>query len=78
MAPTSASNVKQLVANSKFHDETLCQLLDAARLKLIGGEARKALQRAARARVIELKDMKAQAEVSQLTQPPAIGWRGQS
>jgi hypothetical protein len=33
--------------------------LDAARLNLIGGEAKKALNRAARARVVELKDIKA-------------------
>lgn len=61
---TSPSNVKQLVENSKFHDEILCQLLDAARLNLIGAEAKKALQRAARARVIELRDMRHKGEVS--------------
>lgn len=33
--------------------------MDAARLNLIGGEAKKALNRAARARVVELKDIKA-------------------
>lgn len=68
VAPTTVSNVKKLVADSKFHDETLCQLLDAARLNLIGEEAKKALNRAARARVIELRDLRAatgmQAEVS--------------
>lgn len=61
---TSPSNVKQLVEHSKFHDEILCQLLDAARLNLIGSEAKKALQRAARARVIELRDMRNRGEVS--------------
>ena len=61
-APTTTSNVKQLVASSRFHDDALCQLLDAARLNLIGGEAKKALNRAARARVTELKDMKARGE----------------
>jgi hypothetical protein len=60
---TSPSNVKELVENSKFHDEILCQLLDAARLNLIGSEAKKALQRAARARVIELRDMRKKGEV---------------
>jgi hypothetical protein len=35
--------VKNLVADSKFHDDVLCQLLDAARLNLIGEEAKKAL-----------------------------------
>lgn len=70
VAPTTVSNVKKIVADSKFHDETLCQLLDAARLNLIGEEAKKALNRAARARVIELRDLRAaagvQAEVSGL------------
>ena len=61
---TTPSNVKHIVAESKFHDETLCQLLDAARLNLIGEEAKKALNRAARARVIELRDMRANGEVS--------------
>lgn len=70
-APTTTSNVKHLVANSKFHDETLCQLLDAARLNLIGGEAKKALNRAARARVTELKDMKARGEIDEV--PDAHG-----
>ena len=64
-APTTTSNVKQLVASSRFHDDALCQLLDAARLNLIGGEAKKALNRAARARVTELKDMKARGEVEE-------------
>jgi hypothetical protein len=60
VTPTTVSNVKKIVAESRFHDDTLCQLLDAARLNLIGGEAKKALNRAARARVVELKDLKAQ------------------
>jgi hypothetical protein len=71
MSPTTAtsfettpSNVKHIVSESKFHDETLCQLLDAARLNLIGPDAKRALQRAARARVIELRDMRANGEVS--------------
>ena len=71
IAPTTVSNVKKIVADSRFHDETLCQLLDAARLNLIGGEAKKALNRAARARVVELKDIKAQVhntEASKLGQ----------
>lgn len=61
---TTASNVKRLASDSKFHDETLCQLLEAARLNLIGGEAKRALNRAARARVIELRDMRKHADVS--------------
>ncbi|WVR08956.1 hypothetical protein IAU60_006015 [Kwoniella sp. DSM 27419] len=60
---TSVSNVNQLVADSKFHDETLCQLLDGARLNLIGDQAKKALQRAARARIIELRDLRQQQEI---------------
>ncbi len=64
IAPTTASNVKKMVADSKFHDEALCQLLDAARLNLIGSEAKKALQRAARARVIELRELREGGEVS--------------
>jgi hypothetical protein len=63
LVPTTHSNVKNMVRESKFHDETLCQLLDAARLNLLGGEAKKALQRAAKARVIELRDMRAKGEV---------------
>ena len=55
---TTHSNIKHLVSDSRFHDEILCQLLDAARLNLIGEEAKKALNRAARARVIELRDMR--------------------
>ncbi|WRT69187.1 uncharacterized protein IL334_006171 [Kwoniella shivajii] len=65
VAPTTVSNVKQLVAESRFHDETLCQLLDAARLNLIGDEAKKALQRAARARVIELRDLRERGEIEE-------------
>lgn len=63
IVPTSATEVGKLVDRSSFHDDTLCQLLDAARLNLIGEEAKKALMRAARARVIELKDLKQQGEV---------------
>jgi hypothetical protein len=47
-----------MVHRSSFHDETLCQLLDASRLNLLGDEAKKALMRAARARVVELKDIR--------------------
>lgn len=72
MAPTTTSNVKQLVASSRFHDDTLCQLLDAARLNLIGGEAKKALNRAARARVTELKDMKARGETEEAPDGSAL------
>ncbi|KAK8843968.1 hypothetical protein IAR55_006760 [Kwoniella newhampshirensis] len=70
VAPTTISNVKKLVAESKFHDETLCQLLDAARLNLIGDEAKKALQRAARARVIELRDLKGKGQLEEAMNKP--------
>jgi hypothetical protein len=43
--------------------------LDAARLNLIGEEAKKALNRAARARVIELRDLRAAAGVSAEVSP---------
>lgn len=62
VAPTTASNVKKLVAASKYHDETLCQLLDAAQLNLIGKEAKRALNRAARTRITELKELRTQGE----------------
>ncbi|WVQ93108.1 hypothetical protein IAU59_000172 [Kwoniella sp. CBS 9459] len=72
VAPTTVSNVKKLVAESRFHDETLCQLLDAARLNLIGDEAKKALQRAAKARVIELRDLRERGEIEEGIVPPVI------
>ena len=61
--PLSARKVRQMVAESKFHDGTLCQLLDAARLNLIGTEAKKALNLAAKARVNELGQLQNQGEV---------------
>lgn len=64
VAPTTTTNVKHLVAESKFHDDTLCQLLDAARLNLIGTEAKRALHKAAKARVTELKELRVRGEVS--------------
>lgn len=63
VAPTTISNVKRIVDASRYHDEILCQLLDAARLNLIGEEAKKALQRAARARVIELRELREAGEL---------------
>ena len=61
--PITASRVKHIVAESKFHDKTLCQLLDAVRLNLIGTEAKKALLLAAKARVNELAELRNQGEV---------------
>lgn len=51
---TRLTAIAKLVDDSNFHDDTLCQLLDAARLNLIGEQAKKALMRAARTRVDEL------------------------
>ncbi|BEJ00467.1 hypothetical protein CcaverHIS631_0503240 [Cutaneotrichosporon cavernicola] len=51
---TRLTNIAKLVDDSTFHDDTLCQLLDAARLNLIGDQAKKALMHAARTRVDEL------------------------
>lgn len=51
---TRITAIAKLVDNSTFHDDTLCQLLDAARLNLIGEQAKRALMRAARTRVNEL------------------------
>nr|XP_018259292.1 uncharacterized protein I303_08220 [Kwoniella dejecticola CBS 10117]OBR81450.1 hypothetical protein I303_08220 [Kwoniella dejecticola CBS 10117] len=72
VAPTTISNVKKLVAESRFHDETLCQLLDAARLNLIGEAAKKALQRAARARVIELRELRERGAIEEGLREPVI------
>lgn len=72
VAPTTMSNVKRIVDASRYHDETLCQLLDAARLNLIGEEAKKALQRAARARVIELRELRAAGELEVGLLSPAV------
>lgn len=63
-AGTGFTQLRGLVDRSSFHDEVLCQLMDAIHNRLIGEEAQKALIRAAKARVLELKDMKARGEVS--------------
>lgn len=65
-ASSSFTKLQGLLDRSSFHDEVLCQLLDAIHNRLIGEEAQKALIRAAKARVIELKDMKARGEVRAL------------
>lgn len=72
VAPTTMSNVKRLVEVSRYHDETLCQLLDAARLNLIGEEAKKALQRAARARVTELRELREAGEIEVGSLDPTV------
>ncbi|ORX39184.1 hypothetical protein BD324DRAFT_618757 [Kockovaella imperatae] len=69
VAPTNASNEQDLVKESKFHDETLCQLLDAARLNLIGSEAKKALNRAARDRVTELRALRDSGQLEDVIIP---------
>lgn len=65
-ASSSFTKLQGLLDRSSFHDEVLCQLLDAIHNRLIGEEAQKALIRAAKARVIELKDMKARGGVSRM------------
>ncbi|ORY33094.1 hypothetical protein BCR39DRAFT_557284 [Naematelia encephala] len=64
-APTTVSNVKKIVNDSSYHDDILCQLLDASRLNLLGKAAKQALLRAARARVIELRDLRAKGELDE-------------
>lgn len=63
-ATTDFKQMQGLVDRSCFHDEVLCQLLDGIHNRLIGEEAQKALIRAAKARVIELKARQARGEVS--------------
>lgn len=53
-AMTTASLVDDLVQGSHHHDETLCQLLLAARNTKLGDAAKRALRHAARKRVMEL------------------------
>ncbi|KAJ9106227.1 hypothetical protein QFC21_001371 [Naganishia friedmannii] len=50
-ALTTASLVDQLVQNSQHHDETLCQLLMAARDPKLGDAAKRAVRHAARDRL---------------------------
>ncbi|KAJ9124190.1 hypothetical protein QFC22_000987 [Naganishia vaughanmartiniae] len=53
-ALTTASLVDQLVQSSHHHDETLCQLLMAARDPKLGDAAKRAVRHAARDRVMRL------------------------
>ncbi|KAJ9105144.1 hypothetical protein QFC19_003602 [Naganishia cerealis] len=53
-ALTTASLVDQLVQGSQHHDETLCQLLMAARDPKLGEAAKRAVRHAARKRVMRL------------------------
>lgn len=69
---TRLTNIAKLVDDSTFHDDTLCQLLDAARLNLIGDQAKKALMRAARTRVDELSRELLEREASPGTATPPL------
>lgn len=51
---TTASLVDNLVRGSHYHDETLCQLLLAARNTKLGDAAKRAVRHAARKRVMQL------------------------
>ena len=73
LALTTASHVKEIVSQSRFHDETLCQLLDAARLNLVGSEAKKALSRAASERVAELRALRDRGALADEVIIPAPG-----
>jgi hypothetical protein len=64
MAPTTQTEVDRVVKDSHFHDDALCQMLDAARMNAVGEEARRALRHAARQRVVQLKDLHTAGKVS--------------
>lgn len=58
------SLVDQLVSDSHFHDDVLCDLLRAAHDDKLGTPARIAVRRAARERVMELTGMRDKYPVS--------------
>jgi hypothetical protein len=64
MALTTQTEVDRVVQDSHFHDDALCQMLDAARMERLGEEARRALRRAARQRVHQLKHLHVIGKVS--------------
>jgi hypothetical protein len=63
-ATTTMSLVNQIVSDSRFHDDALCDLLRAARDVNLGTAANKALRRAARERVMDLTGMRTRYPVS--------------
>jgi len=63
-ATTTLSLVNQIVTDSRFHDDALCDLLRAARDDSLGIAAKKAVRRAARERVMDLTGMKEKYPVS--------------
>ena len=65
-ATTTMSLVNQIVTDSRFHDDSLCDLLRAARDDSLGDAAKKALRRAARERVMDLTGMRQKYPVSDL------------
>jgi len=63
-ATTTMSLVNQIVTDSRFHDDALCDLLRAARDDSLGDAAKKAVRRAARERVMDLTGMRQKYSVS--------------
>ncbi len=61
---TTMSLVQQLVSDSRFHDEALCQILAAAENQHLGEAAKKTLRRAAKERVLALMQDDIQPSVS--------------
>lgn len=68
-ALTTASLIDELVQGSHYHDETLCQLLSAARNEELGDAAKRAVRHAARHRVMQLMSQN-QASVSLFVADP--------
>lgn len=64
-ATTTMSLVNQIVTDSRFHDDALCDLLRAARDDSLGDAAKKAVRRAARERVMDLTGMRQKYPVSE-------------
>lgn len=62
--PATASLIDQMVKDTLFHDDTLCQLLLASREESIGEPARHALRQAAKERIIELSKAERSARSS--------------
>lgn len=63
-SPATASLIDQMVKDTLFHDDTLCQLLLASREESIGEPARHALRQAAKERIIHLSKTERHARSS--------------
>ncbi|GHJ88570.1 hypothetical protein NliqN6_4972 [Naganishia liquefaciens] len=68
-ALTTASLIDNLVRGSHYHDETLCQLLLAARDPGLGDAAKWSLQRAARERLMQLLSRNNHSGASDVIEP---------